>query len=136
MLHEKTRAVVIRTGFNTTKGELIRSILHPKPVDFEFNNDTYKYIGVLSLIALAGMIFSLVLKIKSGNPYDEIIKRTLDVVTIVVPPALPGALTACLVYAQIRLKKKNIFCISPSYVAQLTCLYLIKQARLPKMVSI
>lgn len=116
MLHEKTRAVVIRTGFNTTKGELIRSILHPKPVDFEFNNDTYKYIGVLSLIALAGMIFSLVLKIKSGNPYDEIIKRTLDVVTIVVPPALPGALTACLVYAQIRLKKKNIFCISPSSI--------------------
>ena len=114
--NEKIRAVVIRTGFNTTKGELIRSILHPKPVDFEFNRDTYKYIGVLSVIALAGMIYSLVLKIQSNNPYDEIIKRTLDVVTIVVPPALPGALTACLVYAQVRLRKRGIFCISPSSI--------------------
>jgi len=43
--NEKIRAVVLRTGFNTTKGELIRAILHPKPVDFRFNNDTYKYIG-------------------------------------------------------------------------------------------
>lgn len=113
---QKILAIVVRTGFNTTKGELIRSILHPKPVDFQFNKDTYKYIGVLSLIALAGMIFSLVIKIQNNNPYDEIIKRTLDVITIVVPPALPGALTACLVYAQSRLRKKDIFCISPSSI--------------------
>jgi P-type E1-E2 ATPase len=38
------------------------------------------------------------------------------VVTIVVPPALPGALTACLVYAQVRLRKRGIFCISPSSI--------------------
>ena len=42
-----------------------------------------------------------------------IIKRTIDIITIAVPPALPAALSAGLVYAQNRLKKDNIFCISP-----------------------
>lgn len=46
----------------------------------------------------------------------DIILRSLDLVCIVVPPALPGALTACLIYAQTRLKSFNIFCISPSAI--------------------
>lgn len=47
------------------------------------------------------------------EPVGFIIKRTIDVITIAVPPALPAALSAGLVYAQNRLKKGNIFCISP-----------------------
>lgn len=87
--------------------------MHPKPVDFRFNNDTYKYIGALSFIALIGMIFSMVLKIIRKNPAADIIKRSLDIITIAVPPALPGALTAGLIYAQNRLRKQKIYCISP-----------------------
>ena len=67
----------------------------------------------MSIIALAGMLYALILKAKRGDPLAEIIKRSLDVFTIVVPPALPGALTACLAYAQSRLKNKNVYCISP-----------------------
>jgi cation-transporting ATPase 13A2 len=111
--NEKIRAVVLRTGFNTTKGELIRAILHPKPVDFRFNNDTYKYIGALSAIAFVGLIFTATLKIIRKNPAADIIKRSLDIITIAVPPALPGALTAGLIYAQNRLRKAKIYCISP-----------------------
>jgi magnesium-transporting ATPase (P-type) len=111
--NEKIRAVVLRTGFNTTKGELVRSILHPKPVDFRFNNDTYKYVGALSAIALVGMIYSMTIKILRKNPVTDIVKRSLDIITIAVPPALPGALTAGLIYAQNRLRKQKIYCISP-----------------------
>ena len=39
--------------------------------------------------------------------------RVLDIVTIVVPPALPAAMTVGTVYAQNRLKAKQIYCISP-----------------------
>lgn len=33
----RVRAVVVRTGFMTAKGEMIRSILFPKPMEFKFN---------------------------------------------------------------------------------------------------
>jgi len=39
--------------------------------------------------------------------------RVLDIVTIVVPPALPAAMTVGTVYAQGRLKRASIYCISP-----------------------
>lgn len=35
----RVRAVVVRTGFQTAKGELVRSIMFPKPVDFKFNRE-------------------------------------------------------------------------------------------------
>ncbi|CAF3347973.1 unnamed protein product [Rotaria socialis] len=107
------RAMVLRTAFGTAKGELVRSILYPKPVDFKFNTDTYRYVGGMALIAFGGMIFSMVLRIIRREPVSVIIKRTVDIITIAVPPALPAALSAGLVYAQNRLKKDNIFCISP-----------------------
>lgn len=43
----------------------------------------------------------------------DLVIRALDIVTIVVPPALPAAMTVGTVYAQSRLKKKLIYCISP-----------------------
>jgi len=47
--------------------------------------------------------------------YDSwsIMKRVLDIVTVAVPPALPAAMTVGSIYAQHRLKKVGIFCISP-----------------------
>lgn len=39
--------------------------------------------------------------------------EALDLITIVVPPALPAAMTVGSLYAQTRLRKKQIFCISP-----------------------
>lgn len=42
-----------------------------------------------------------------------IIVRALDLITIVVPPALPATLTIGTNFALSRLKKRDIFCISP-----------------------
>lgn len=46
----------------------------------------------------------------------EVAKKALDVITIAVPPALPAALTTGIIYAQRRLKKRGIFCISPQRI--------------------
>ena len=55
-----TRALVIRTGFSTTKGDLVRSILYPPPVDFQFEKDSHKFIATLAAIAGVGMIYTIV----------------------------------------------------------------------------
>ena len=49
-------------------------------------------------------------------PIKEIILESLDIITITVPPALPAAMTAGIVYAQRRLKQIGIFCISPQRI--------------------
>jgi cation-transporting ATPase 13A2 len=48
-----------------------------------------------------------------GVAARDLIVEAFDLITIVVPPALPAAMTVGRFYAQIRLKKKKIFCISP-----------------------
>lgn len=49
-------------------------------------------------------------------PARTIIIESLDIITITVPPALPAAMTAGIVYAQRRLKRVGIFCISPQRI--------------------
>uniref|UniRef100_A0A8D8V6R7 Cation-transporting ATPase n=2 Tax=Cacopsylla melanoneura TaxID=428564 RepID=A0A8D8V6R7_9HEMI len=106
-------AVVISTGFNTSKGSLVRSILYPPPVDFKFEQDSYKFVQLLALIASLGFLYTVVTKYMRGFSFGDIALEALDLITIVVPPALPAAMTVGRIYAQNRLQKNNIYCISP-----------------------
>lgn len=45
------------------------------------------------------------------------ILNSLDIVTFVVPPMLPGALTATSSFAQRRLKNRKIFCLSAKHIS-------------------
>uniref|UniRef100_A0A8B9LRM9 ATPase cation transporting 13A2 n=1 Tax=Astyanax mexicanus TaxID=7994 RepID=A0A8B9LRM9_ASTMX len=101
-------AVVTRTGFFTAKGDLVSSILYPQPLNFRFYRDAMKFLLFLGCLALIGTIYSIVMLYRSN-----LIIRSLDIVTIVVPPALPAAITTGTIYAQHRLKKHGVFCISP-----------------------
>lgn len=49
-------------------------------------------------------------------PWNVILIRALDLITIVVPPALPATLTIGTTFAIGRLRKTGIFCISPNRV--------------------
>ena len=109
-------ALVVRTGFNTTKGALVRSMMFPKPSGFKFYRDSFRYIGVMAFVAVLGFIASFINFIRLGVEWHVIIVRALDLITIVVPPALPATLTIGTNFALSRLKKKQIFCISPQRV--------------------
>ncbi|WPG97456.1 putative cation-transporting atpase [Acrodontium crateriforme] len=109
-------ALVIRTGFNTTKGALVRSMLFPKPSGFKFYRDSFRYISVMACIAAVGFVASFANFIRLGLEWHLIVVRALDLITIVVPPALPATLTIGTNFALQRLKSKLIFCISPQRV--------------------
>ncbi|MEQ2244296.1 hypothetical protein ILYODFUR_015611, partial [Ilyodon furcidens] len=99
--------------FFTAKGDLISSILYSQDTDFRFNKDAMKFLLILGVIALSGTIYIFVTLFKTDVTWGQLIIRALDVVTIVVPPALPAAITTGTIYAQNRLKKHGISCISP-----------------------
>ncbi|KAG5947372.1 hypothetical protein E4U53_006425 [Claviceps sorghi] len=109
-------ALVVRTGFNTTKGALVRSMLFPKPSGFKFYRDSFRYISVMAMVAVLGFIASLVNFLRLELAWNFIIIRALDLITIVVPPALPATLTIGMNFALSRLKNKQIYCISPQRV--------------------
>ncbi|KAF6107572.1 ATPase cation transporting 13A2 [Phyllostomus discolor] len=106
-------AVVTRTGFCTAKGGLVSSILHPRPINFKFYKHSMKFVAALSVLALFGTIYSIFILHRNRAPVNEIVVRALDLVTVVVPPALPAAMTVCTLYAQSRLRRQGIFCIHP-----------------------
>lgn len=60
-----------------------------------------------------GLVYTLAIELSKHYQVKETILRALDVITIVVPPALPAALTVGTIYALSRLRKKKIYCISP-----------------------
>ncbi|TPX31909.1 hypothetical protein SmJEL517_g04851 [Synchytrium microbalum] len=108
---------VVKTGFYTTKGGLVRAMLYPKPhKKFQFYEDAFKFIAFLFGIACIGFLVSLYNFVQMGVPWDIIFVRALDLVTIVVPPALPATMTIGTSFALARLRRWGIYCIAPSRI--------------------
>ncbi|XP_068624678.1 probable cation-transporting ATPase W08D2.5 [Battus philenor] len=110
--NEPVRALVLRTGYNTSKGQLVRSILYPVPADFKFDQDSYKFIFILACISLVGLCYTVALKAYRSLTIKDIVIKALDIITIVVPPALPAAMTVGRLYAVSRLKRARITCLN------------------------
>jgi cation-transporting P-type ATPase 13A2 len=108
-------------------------MLFPKPMGFKFYRDSVRFILVLAGIAGLGFCVSAVQFIRMGVgvlPIDRskcaqssskikwqtMVVRALDLITVVVPPALPATLSIGTSFALSRLRKHGIFCISPNRV--------------------
>ncbi|KAJ2232243.1 hypothetical protein IWW45_005106 [Coemansia sp. RSA 485] len=109
-------AMVLRTGFNTTKGMLVQSILFPKPTSFKFYRDAFRFIGVLALVALVGFVINTVNLHRLSVSASRIVQRAFDLITVAIPPALPACMSIGVAFAASRLGKKGIFTISPSRI--------------------
>lgn len=104
--------VVVAVGFGTTEGQLVRSILYPKPNRFRFFQESVVFVVLLGCIALLGSVLAFRVFLLSGVSLKDSIVTILDLITIAVPPTLPIAMTMGASFAQARLKKRHIQCIS------------------------
>ena len=109
-------ALVARTGYETAKGQLVQSILFPKDVNHKLTSDAAQFLMILAGTASIGFIYAVVLQYYNCVHTRLIITKSLDIITIVVPPALPAALSVGLVWAVRRIKKISIFTISPARI--------------------
>nr|XP_019578702.1 PREDICTED: probable cation-transporting ATPase 13A5 isoform X2 [Rhinolophus sinicus] len=110
------RAVVLQTGYNTAKGDLVRSILYPRPLNFKLYSDAFKFIVFLACVGVVGFLYALGVYMSQGVSPRETATMALLLLTVTVPPILPAALTTGIVHAQKRLMKRKIFCISPQRI--------------------
>ena len=58
----------------------------------------------------------LIFILKDDFSTEDLILKFLDMITITVPPGLPISMTFGIIYAVDKMKKKQIFCISPNKV--------------------
>ena len=112
MGNNEPTGIVLNTGFNTFKGNLIAGILYPKKDKDTFTRDSVKYIIFMGIMTIVGFGISLKFLIVEGeNTAREIIERLLDLFTTAVPPSLPACLSIGITYSLSRLDDKGIFCI-------------------------
>jgi hypothetical protein len=68
----------------TTKGNLVRDILYPKPNKFKFYQDSLKFIFSMGLLAVIGFFCTLPFMIK----HDQALKRRCGTIQLLRNSAL------------------------------------------------
>lgn len=110
----KTTGLVVRVGFQTLKGGLIKDILFNDKYMLEFIQECQYFVFFMIILALIGFCVTIPSFIKHHFTTEATILRFLDLVTTAVPPALPAVLTSGIVYSIARLRSHKIFCTSPT----------------------
>ena len=109
------KALVIGTGFNTQRGNLIQSVLFPRKSNYNFYKENIMFFIFTFLSFLVGMIIFIIIHNaddddEEGESKSILFQDILDLLTVVVPPSLPLSLTLGTFYYQYSLINKKISC--------------------------
>lgn len=106
--------LVIRTGFATTQGELMRKILFATEGVAANTSETFVFIAILVCFAIVAA--TVVLR---AGIYDErrnkfrLVLHCIMIITSVVPPELPMELSLAVTNSLAALAKQMIYCTEP-----------------------
>jgi cation-transporting ATPase 13A1 len=105
---------VLKNGFETKQGKLMRMILFSSERVTVENVEVYYYLLILLIFALIASYHVMMegLKDPDRSRY-KIMLRCVLIITNVVPPELPMELSLAVNYSIITMIKKQIFCTEP-----------------------
>lgn len=111
-INEGCFGIVISTGFNTIKGNKLRTVLNRKSFNFYHKRDAYILfvaLGCLALVTACGLIVyeRLVLK-KHYFTLSAVLSKIFQLFIITLKPTIPMALFAATAYSAKRLLKKGV----------------------------
>ena len=110
--------VVLRTGFSSSQGKLMRAIAFAAEPASAASAEAFAFIGCLLVVGIAAAGYVLVEGLKDEERSRwKLLLHTIMVLTSVVPPELPIELTVAVNASLAALSKAGVFCIEPHRIS-------------------
>lgn len=105
--------VVLRTGFGTTQGQLVRTMIFSQERVSANNFESFLFIGFLLIFAIAASAYVWIKGLERGLAKGKLLLDCVLIITSVVPPELPMELSLAVNASLVALQKYAIFCTEP-----------------------